>query len=161
MMTIEARMESLERAIVALTDALHRNSAPAASAPAASAPAAAAAPAPAFSFAPQAAAPQAAAQTSLTARLAAAAPAQQAAAAPAQQAAAPAPDSMQLRAAIRTEAERLVAMPGGVEGLTALLRSLDVERATTAPEPKVGAVLGGIRGLITSLSAAPSAPGLV
>ena len=160
MMTIEARMESLERAIVALTDALHRNSAPAASAPAASAPAAAAAPAPAFSFSPPAAAPApapaAAAQGSLATRLAAVTPPPQAAA-PAPVAA---PDSMQFRANIRTEAERLVAMPGGVQGLTQLLQSLGVERASEAPEPKLGAVLEGIRGLITSLNATP-APGLV
>ena len=150
MMTIEARMESLERAIVALTDALHRNSAPAA----------AAAPAPAFSFSPPAAAPApapaAAAQGSLATRLAAVTPPPQAAA-PAPVAA---PDSMQFRANIRTEAERLVAMPGGVQGLTQLLQSLGVERASEAPEPKLGAVLEGIRGLITSLNATP-APGLV
>ena len=151
MMTIEARMESLERAIVALTDALHRNSAPAA----------AAAPAPAFSFSPPAAAPApapaAAAQGSLATRLAAVTPPPQAAA-PAPVAA---PDSMQFRANIRTEAERLVAMPGGVQGLTQLLRSLGVERASEAPEPKLGAVLEGIRGLITSLNATPAPSGLV
>ena len=151
MMTIEARMESLERAIVALTDALHRNSAPAA----------AAAPAPAFSFSPPAAAPApapaAAAQGSLATRLAAVTPPPQAAA-PAPVAA---PDSMQFRANIRTEAERLVAMPGGVQGLTQLLQSLGVERASEAPEPKLGAVLEGIRGLITSLNATPAPSGLV